>query len=491
VPLDELLDVLPGRVLTEPGEVVAYCTDSSRASLEGLPRAVVTAQSTDDVSTAMRWASRYRVKVSVRGSGTGLTGGAVAYPDGLVVSLAAMDRIIGIDPANRLADVQAGVVTAQIDRAAAAYGLMYAPDPASYRESTIGGNIATNAGGLRCVKYGVTADSVAGLEVVLACGDVIRTGGRTRKDVVGYDLTRLFVGSEGTLGVVTGATVRLVPRPTGDTVTFRAVFPSLACAGGAVTAVMRTAAVPEVMELMDRPSVDAVERHHPTGLSTDGAAAVLVGQFIGPSARVQAGEVSGLCREAGALSVDEADGDVLLEARRVTGRALSADGLRVSSDVAVPIAQLADMFTAIERISREEGAASRPSPMPETATCIRRSSSTRPTPWRASTANRSSTGSVTPRWRWAARCRGSTASGRSSTTRCRSSSTPPRWPRTGSSRTPSTPTTASRPAAASDSGRGARRSRSIADPRGSTIDHDRVLAVGQPRIRSGRSGPGS
>jgi glycolate oxidase len=121
------------------------------------------------------------------------------------------------------------------------------------------------------VKYGVTADSVAGLEVVLASGDVIRTGGRTRKDVVGYHLTRVFVGSEGTLGVVTAATVRLVPRPTGDTVTFRAVFPTLASAGVAVTAVMRTTAVPEVMELMDRPSVDAVEKHHPTGLSTDGA----------------------------------------------------------------------------------------------------------------------------------------------------------------------------------------------------------------------------
>jgi glycolate oxidase len=291
----------------------------------------------------------------VRGSGTGLTGGAVAYPDGLVVSLAAMDRIIGIDPANRLADVQAGVVTAEIDRAAAAYGLMYAPDPASYRESTIGGNIATNAGGLRCVKYGVTADSVAGLEVVLVSGEVIRTGGRTRKDVVGYDLTRLFVGSEGTLGVVTAATVRLVPRPTGDTVTFRAVFPTLASAGEAVTAIMGTTAVPEVMELMDRPSVEAVERHHPTGLRIDGAAAVLVGQLIGPSARAQSADVARLCRDAGALGVDEADGDILLEARRVTGRALSADGLRVSSDVAVPIARLAEMFTVIEQISREEG----------------------------------------------------------------------------------------------------------------------------------------
>ena len=263
--------------------------------------------------------------------------------------------IIGIDPANRLADVQAGVVTAEIDRAAAAHGLMYAPDPASYRESTIGGNIATNAGGLRCVKYGVTADSVAGLEVVLVSGEVIRTGGRTRKDVVGYDLTRLFVGSEGTLGVVTAATVRLVARPTGDTVTFRAVFPTLASAGEAVTAIMGTSAVPEVMELMDRPSVEAVETLHPTGLRIDGAAAVLVGQFIGPSARAQSADVARLCRDADARGVDEADGDILLEARRVTGRALSAEGLRVSSDVAVPIARLAEMFTVIEQISHEEG----------------------------------------------------------------------------------------------------------------------------------------
>ena len=355
--LDDLLASLPGRVRTAPDEVAAFCGDASRASLDGLPRAVVTAASTGDVVAALRWASAHRVKVSVRGSGTGLTGGAVAYPDGLVISLAGMDRIIGVDPANRLADVQAGVVTAEIDRAATAYGLMYAPDPASYRESTIGGNIATNAGGLRCVKYGVTADSIAALEVVLPSGEVIKTGGRTRKDVVGYDLTRLFVGSEGTLGVVTAATVRLVPRPTGETVTFRAVFPTLVAAGEAVSAVMATAVVPEVMELMDRLSVDLVEKHYPTGLSTDGAAAVLVGQLIGPRAREEAATVSSVCRRAGALSVDEAEGDVLLEARRVSGRALSAEGLRVSSDVAVPVARLADMFLAIEQISREEGVA--------------------------------------------------------------------------------------------------------------------------------------
>jgi len=355
--VEELEGLLPGRVVTDPARVADFSGDASRAVLAGLPAAVVTAGSTQDVCAAVRWASQHRVPVSVRGSGTGLTGGAVGYPGGLVVSLAAMDAIVAIDPANRLADVQAGVVTAEVDRAAAAHGLMYAPDPASYRESTIGGNIATNAGGLRCVKFGVTADSIAGLEVVLANGEVIRTGGRTRKDVVGYDLTRLFVGSEGTLGIVTAATLRLLPRPTGDTVTFRAAFPSLVSAGEAVTAVMRRPSPPDVMELMDRLSVEAVERHHPTGEFVRGAAAVLVGQFIGPRARDEATEVVRLCHQAGALSVDLADGDVLLEARRVTGRALSAEGLRVSSDVAVPISRLADMFAAIDQIGLANGVA--------------------------------------------------------------------------------------------------------------------------------------
>ena len=355
--LGALLSALPEQVLTAPDQLAAYCGDASRASLDGLPLAVVTAQATADVAVALRWANEHHVKVSVRGSGTGLTGGAVAYPDGLVVSLAGLNRVLGVDPANRLADVQAGVITADIDHAAAAYGLMYAPDPASYRESTIGGNVATNAGGLRCVKYGVTADSVAGLEVVLANGDVIRTGGRTRKDVVGYDLTRLFVGSEGTLGVVTAVTVRLIPRPTGDTVTFRAAFPTLAAAGVAVTALMATALVPEVLELMDRLSVDLVEKHYPTGLRIDGAAAVLVGQFIGRQAHEESAAASAVCRAAGAVDIDEAEGDVLLEARRVSGRALSAEGLRISSDVAVPIARLSDMFLAIEQIGREEGVA--------------------------------------------------------------------------------------------------------------------------------------
>lgn len=353
-PASELIEELPGRVLTEPSDVIAYSTDASRAQPEGLPCAVVLAQDSADVAAALRWATRHHVKISVRGSGTGLTGGAVAYPGGLVISLASMTKIIGIDPANRLADVEAGVITADIDQAAAVYGLMYAPDPASHRQSTIGGNIATNAGGLRCVKYGVTADSIAALEVVLPNGTIINTGARTRKNVVGYDLTGLFVGSEGTLGIVTAATVRLQPRPTGVTLTFRATFPTVAAAGRAVTSIMATSAVPEVMELMDRRSVELIEKHHPTGLSIDGAAAVLVGQFIGRNATLDVGTATRLCRAAGAILVENAESDVLLEARRVSGKALSAEGLRVSSDIAVPIARLAEMFEAIEKIAASE-----------------------------------------------------------------------------------------------------------------------------------------
>lgn len=347
--VQELRRQLGPRVLTDPADLARYSADASRAIPEGLPAGVLAARSTEDVVAGIQWAARHQVPVSVRGAGTGLAGGAVAYKDGLVISLSRMDAIPSIDPDNRLAQVQAGVVTADLDAAAAEYGLMYAPDPASYRQSTIGGNIATNAGGLRCVKYGVTSDSVAGLEVVLASGDVISTGAKTRKNVAGYDLTSLFVGSEGTLGIVTGATLRLHPRPAGKAVTFRATFPSAASAGQAVTSIMGSSVVPDVLELMDRASVRIVEQFHPTGLSTDGAA-ILVGQFISPTSEADAAVAARLCTRAGATEVEQADGDVLLEARRVSGKALDARGLRASCDVAVPISRLAEMFIALEQI---------------------------------------------------------------------------------------------------------------------------------------------
>ena len=218
----ELTEGLEGRILTDPADLVRYSSDASRAIPEGLPLAVLTARTTQDVAAGVRWAARNNIRVSVCGAGTGLASGAVAYPQGLVISLAEMDTILSIDPGNRLAEVQAGVITADVDAAAAEYGLMYAPDPASYRQSTIGGNIATGAGGLCCVKYGVTAEYVLGLDVVLADGRLLRTGRRTAKGVAGYDLTRLFVGSEGTLGVVVRAVLALRPAPPIWLVTSRA-----------------------------------------------------------------------------------------------------------------------------------------------------------------------------------------------------------------------------------------------------------------------------
>lgn len=353
--LSPLREALGEAFLSGPERIAPYLDDTSRARPEGQPLGVVAARETQDVQIALRWADAHRVPVSVRGAGTGMTGGALAYEGGLVISLAGMRRILGVDPENRLMDVEPGVITADADAAAAKHGLMYAPDPASSRESTIGGNIAMNAGGLRCVKYGVTADSIAALEVVLADGSIIRTGARTRKNVVGYDLTRLFTGSEGTLGIITRATLRLVPRPAGPSATFRALFPDIEAAGRAVTAIMTSELVPEVMEIMDRASIGIVERYASTGLDAEGAAALLVGQFTGERAEAYAAEAGRRCREAGAHDVQQAQGDALLEARRLSGKALNARGLRASNDVGVPISRLAEMFREIERIEREEG----------------------------------------------------------------------------------------------------------------------------------------
>jgi glycolate oxidase len=294
------------------------------------------------------------VSVSVRGAGTGLVGGATAYDDGLVISLASMNRIVNIDVANRLAVVEAGVITADLDAAARKHGLFFPPDPASARTSTIGGNIATNAGGLRCIAHGVTADAVAGLEVVLADGRILHTGARTRKNVVGFDLTRLLVGSEGTLGVITTATVRLKPLAAGTPRTFRASFPTLESAGLAVTDIVNGSARPEVLELMDALSVEIVEAYAPSGLAVP-SGAMLVGQTVGLDAQSKAEVITRTCVAAGADDVEISESDALLEARRLSNPALNARGLKLSCDVGVPVAALAEVFRGIEAISQSHG----------------------------------------------------------------------------------------------------------------------------------------
>lgn len=345
---------LGDRAVVDPELVAPYALDSSRAVPEGTPLALVLAESTADVAAALRWADAAGVRVSVRGAGTGLVGGAMAYDGGLIISLERMNRILEIDRENRVAVVQAGVITGELDDACRELGLFFPPDPASARLCTVGGNIATNAGGLRCVSHGVTTDSVAGLEVVLADGRVMRTGARTRKNVVGYDLTSLFVGSEGTLGVVTEATVRLKPVPEGAPRTFRASFDRVEDAGRAVTAIVNGPARPEVLELMDALSVEIIESFHPSGLAVP-AGAMLVGQTVGLDAAEQAGIITGICAAHGAGDTEISDSDALLEARRLSNPALNARGLKISCDVGVPVAALAEMFRGVGEISERHG----------------------------------------------------------------------------------------------------------------------------------------
>lgn len=352
--LEALRARLGPRLLTDPDQVAPYCRDASRAVPDGPAHAVVLAAGTADVSAALTWANEHRVPVSVRGGGTGLSGGAVSYPSGLVVSLEAMTEIIDIDMGNRLADVQAGVITADLDAAARERGLFFPPDPASSRTSTVAGNIASNAGGLRGVAHGVLGDSVAALEVVLADGRVLRTGRRTTKDATGYDLTSLFVGSEGTLGVITAATVRLKAVPPGQPRMFRVSFDDIEDAGRAVMAIVSSPARPEVLEMIDALGVEIIEDYQPSGLPRP-EAALLIGQTVGTDAQEQAEAILRICTEHGGTEGEIFADEELLEARRRSHPALVARGMRVSSDVGVPVAALAQMVTGVKRIGAEHG----------------------------------------------------------------------------------------------------------------------------------------
>lgn len=355
--IDELAAALPaGRVISDADAVEAYRRDEARLVEAGHPLGVVLASHLDDVVETMRWATRHRVPVVARGAGTGLAGGAAATDGCVVLSLARMNAILTVNADDQLAVVEPGVINADLQKAAHAVGLMFAPDPASFETSTIGGNIATNAGGLRCVKYGVTRESVLGLQVVLADGRVLTTGHRTVKGVAGYDLTALFVGSEGTLGIVTQATVKLRPRPSTDPVTVVGVFASLPAAGAAVNDVMRAGLQPSLLELMDNTTIRAVEDWKHAGLDTN-AAAMLIAQVDVDAPREPALAIEKAFTDAGAtyttVSSDAIEAAELLGVRRMTHWAIERLGLILTEDVAVPRSKLAQMLQRIEDIARE------------------------------------------------------------------------------------------------------------------------------------------
>jgi glycolate oxidase len=357
--LDALIAALPdGRVITDPDIVESYRRDQTAVVAPGKPMCVVAARTTAEVTQTMRWASQHRVPVVPRGGGTSLAGGASAIDGCVVLSMTRMNQILEMVPADDFAVAEAGVLNADLDRAAAAHGLMYAPDPSSYEISTIGGNLATNAGGLRCVKYGVTRDATLGLEVVLADGSVLRTGRRTIKGVAGYDLTSLFVGSEGTLGVITSATLRLRPRPAAPPVTLAASFPSFGMAAQAVTAILRARLQPSLLELLDRATLRAIDDWKNLGFG-DSVHALLIAQDDSDDSVRRAGIMRDICTEHGALLADvsasEAESRQLLDIRRLSYPAIERLGATLVEDVCVPRSRLPDMVESIERAaSRHE-----------------------------------------------------------------------------------------------------------------------------------------
>jgi glycolate oxidase len=343
------------RLLTDIADRESYRLDETAYLTAGLPGAVALPASTDDVAALLRLASRHRVPVVPRGAGTGLSGGAAGIEGALTIAVTRMNRILEIDRDNLCVITQPGVINAELKKAVAEQGLFYPPDPASYESCSIGGNLGTNAGGLCCVKYGQTRDWVLGLEVVLADGSVIRTGGRTVKDTAGYSLTHLIVGSQGTLGIVTEATLRLRPLP-GPRSTMLAFFSSLGAAGDAVAAMTRAGIVPVTLELMDHETILAVDDANNLGLDRNAAGMLLIeSDAPGAAAAGELDEAEKAIQGAGATSVvraqDAQEADWLRQARRLALRALERHGTVRMEDVGVPRARVPELLSAIERIA--------------------------------------------------------------------------------------------------------------------------------------------
>lgn len=352
-----LRDAVGDAVSTEPAALEAMRGDRSGQRSAAAPLALVTARTVADVQAVLRLANEHGVAVVPRGSGTGLTGGALAGAGELVLSTAAMTRILEIDEADQVAVVEPGILNADLNRALEPHGLRWAPDPASREISSVGGNIATNAGGLLCAKYGVTREAVLGLDVVLADGTLMRLGHRTVKGVTGLDLTALMIGSEGTLGVIVGATLKLTPLPTGPVATIGATFPTVEDAAAASAAITAARIRPAAMELIDPVALAAILRHLALPDRAPGTAHLLVqtdGEAAEAEARAALTIITGLGGIA-ELTTDPHEGERMLAVRRAMHPAMEALGQVLIEDVAVPRSQLPAMFAAIRRIGERHG----------------------------------------------------------------------------------------------------------------------------------------
>lgn len=357
--LEQLRAGLPAEALiTDPDVTASYANDMASFCDAGTPAVVVLPRTVEQVQHVMRTATALRVPVVPQGARTGLSGAANASDGCIVLSLVKMDRILEISPVDRIAVVEPGVINAVLSRAVNEHGLYYPPDPSSWETCTIGGNIGTASGGLCCVKYGVTAEYVLGLDIVLADGRLLTTGRRTAKGVAGYDLTRLFVGSEGSLGIVVKAVLALKPQPPQQLV-LAAEFPSAAAACDAVCRIMERGHTPSLLELMDRTTVRAVNAMAGMGLP-ETTEALLLCAFDTPDPSADLAAVGELCTAAGATEVvpaeDAAESEMLLHARRMSLTALETiKSATMIDDVCVPRSKLGAMLDGTAAVAEKFG----------------------------------------------------------------------------------------------------------------------------------------
>jgi len=350
-----LRDALGDAVSTEPGDLESARADKSGHVSGSAPLAVVTARTIDDVQAAMRIASQTGTPVVARGAGTGLAGGAIAESGQIVLSTLAMNRLLEVSIDDELAVVQPGIINAELNRQLEPHGLWFAPDPASRAISTVGGNIATNAGGLLCAKYGVTRDAVLGLKVVLADGRLLELGHRTVKGVTGLDLTALMVGSEGTLGVIVEATVKTRRLVTGPVAVISANFSTVDDAARAAAVITSSGLHPAIMELIGESAMAGIAAH--LGIDHPGGSQLII-QADGPGAQTEADGIVAVIRSLGGtaeLSLDREEGERLFAIRRSFHPAMAALGTVLIEDVCVPRSALPAMFAAIGEIEAKYG----------------------------------------------------------------------------------------------------------------------------------------
>lgn len=354
--VSQLRSTLGDAVSTAPDVLAAARADRSGKVSDAEPLAVVEARSIEDVQATMRLATEFRIPVVPRGAGTGLAGAAIGGAGEIVLSTLAMDQILEISVDDELAVVQPGIINDDLNRALAEHGLWFAPDPASKAISTVGGNIATNAGGLLCAKYGVTREAVLGLKVVLPDGRLLTLGHRTVKGVTGLDLTALMIGSEGTLGVIVEATVKLRSLPSGPVSTIGAYFSTVEQAARASAVITASRLRPAAMELLDESALEGIGDY--LGLSLAGRGSYLLIQLDGAAAEVDAAAALAIVTSLGGdaeLSTDPADGERLFGIRRAFHPSMAARGTVLIEDIAVPRSKLPAMFEAIADIETRYG----------------------------------------------------------------------------------------------------------------------------------------